>query len=185
MSELYPKGPVTGLGNGYVPDEGPEPNDRSVYMYMEPPKGWPEWRKKKFAQCIWCRMRVPKEQMAGLSGDFKKDCDLCVILGSNEDISPDLGTCGEYAIWASEDGAPDAETVAVHAKELAAGIDSKTTKETVGYVEREVRCENCYFGRLPTCDWFYKLTLMLPRLFFDNARIDEYGCCNTQTAKDD
>lgn len=167
---LYPNGPSSLLGNGYEEERGPEPNDRAVFMYMAPPEGYAY--KDSFAQCGPCRMRAGNR---------------CVILGSKETISPEIGSCGEFAMWATPDGSPDAATVRTHEEELDKGIEGKTTKEMVGYVERKVRCENCYFGEdgATECDWYEKLTQAFPRLFQDNAKIEPYACCNAQTAKED
>jgi hypothetical protein len=118
-------------------------------------------------------------------GKHKKGCDLCVILGSEEKVDgrPDRGSCGECANWPTPDATPDSEVVAEHAKKLAEGAPGSATKEQVGYVERAVRCENCFFGGGDKCGWFVELSEKTPEYFQDPADIEPQACCNSQTAK--
>ena len=163
MAALY----MTGLSLLNDDHDEVEPNDRSVFMYMAPPKGYAY--KDSFAQCGPCRMRAGNR---------------CVILGSAVTIDPIIGSCGEFAMWATPDGSPEPEVVRTHLAELDKGIPGKTTKEMVGYVERPVRCENCYFAedKATECEWFEKLTEAFPEYFQDDAKIEPYACCNAQTA---
>lgn len=161
----------------------PKPNDRSVYMYTTPPKNAAPEVKKQHAQCIYCRMLVPKDALPA-EGKHKKNCDLCVVIGSQDavDGAPNRGSCGEMANWPTPDGMPDPSVIKEHAAKLATGAPGSATKEEVGYVERKVRCENCYFGGNPKCGWYIELSEKIPEFFKDAGDIEPLACCNTQTA---
>lgn len=161
-----------------------QPNDRSIFAYMEPPPGAAKLVIDQWAQCIVCRMMVPKDAMPA-EGKHRKGCDLCVITGSQEkiDAGRDRGSCDEFSRWPTPDSMPDPEVVKEHAKKLAEGAPGSHTKEEIGYVERAVRCENCYFGGKKNCGWFSELSEKLAALFQEFRPIKPKACCNSQTAK--
>jgi hypothetical protein len=164
----------------------PEKNDRSVFEFMTPPQSAADLVKEQFAQCIVCRMLVPEKEMPA-EGKHKKDCDLCVLVGSQHavDGGKDRGSCGSYAMWPTPDGMPDPDVVAEHAKKLASGAPGSASKEELGYVERPVRCENCFYvdGDEDECKLYELLNEKLPSWFNSDIRITPYSCCNTNTAK--
>ena len=165
-------------------DAGPSLNDRSIFEFMAPPANMAPDLKEQHAQCLSCRMLVPKGAMPA-EGKHEKGCDLCVIIGSQDavDGAANRGSCGEYAPWPTPDCAPDPDVVEEHAKKLATGAPGSATKEEVGYVERPVRCENCLFGGAPKCGWYEELNEKLPEYFKETRDIEPKACCNSQTPK--
>lgn len=171
------------IANTLAQDEAyPKPNDRSIFAYMAPPEKAATWVRDQWAQCGACRMLVPEDALPA-KGKHRKGCDLCVILGSQQavDGGRNRGSCDEFAAWPTPDSTPDADVVKEHAKKLAEGAPGSATKQEVGYVERGVRCENCFYGGEPKCGWYLELNEKLPKLFHDPADIEPKACCNSQT----
>lgn len=54
-----------------------------------------------------------------------------------------------------------------------------------GYVERQVRCENCAYAMSGRCGLYLQLNSMFPDIFDLDPRISPYGCCNANTPKAD
>jgi hypothetical protein len=163
-------------------------NDRSIFMFMAPAAHLAPEVKKNFAQCApGCRMLVPMSELPA-EGKHKKNCDLCVVIGSQDDVDggykKGLGSCGAYVLWPTEDGLPDPAVVAEHAKKLSEGAPGSATKEEVGYVERKVRCENCEYGGQPKCQAYELLNKKVPEYFEEHRDIEPQACCNTQTPPD-
>jgi hypothetical protein len=165
-------------------DESAPKNDRSIFEYMEPPKNAAPEMRDQHAQCYACRMLVPKDAMPA-EGKHKKGCDLCVVLGSQEavDGGEDCGSCGEFASWPTPDATPDPGVVKEHAGKLAEGAGGSASKEEVGYVERAVRCENCFYGGNEKCGWYEELNEKLGDYFHEDRPIEPKACCNSQTPK--
>jgi len=97
----------------------------------------------------------------------------CTILGPDEEIRADIGTCGSY-IHGRPHMEVDWEKMGEHMPEGYA------TKLEVGYVDRLVRCENCYYGDVQhaKCNLFELLNMVLSDRFDLNPNIDPKGCCN-------
>ena len=89
--------------------------------------------------------------------------DECAVMGGDE-VSARNGSCGLYA------EGPELDYVV-----------ADLTQEDVGYVERQVRCENCKFSRGTTCNLFVTLNQTLPHLFALDVKIKPTACCNAQT----
>lgn len=117
----------------------------------------------QFAQCGTCMM---------FTGNAN---ETCTIHGPDEKIVSD-GSCGLYV---EGDPMPD-----------EAGHEmASVTKEESGYVERQVRCENCRVFEMDgtACTLYDNLNAMKHGLFkFElDSKVDPKGCCNAQTAKDE
>jgi hypothetical protein len=84
----------------------------------------------------------------------------CSVMG-NRKVSGSQGSCGFFVHIARG---------SVPAEYLAGNLSPAET----GYVERPVRCENCYYGEDGTCE-----------LFDLDERIKPFGCCNAQTARNE
>jgi hypothetical protein len=167
-------------------DAGPKKNDRSIFMFMAPPKNAAPEILDQHAQCYACRMLVPEKALPA-DGKHRKGCDLCVVIGSQEGVDggKNRGSCGEFASWPTTDATPDQDVIKEHAAKLATGVGGSATKEEVGYVERKVRCENCFFGEddVTKCGFYIELSEKTPEYFKDDGKIEEpKSCCNTQTA---
>jgi hypothetical protein len=141
---------------------------RDAFLYMAPAR---VSQNDAFAQCSSCRMFVPPKG--------------CLVLGSRFPVSADDGTCGVYIAWPPGDK-PDKKAVAEHTRQLAAGLPATFTPEEVGYVERQVRCENCtYFKKAAyQCGLYLALNKAMPMMFDLDPDVDQYGCCNANTAPD-
>lgn len=151
----------------------PQKITRDAFLYFNHRTNSP---KKQFAQCVTCRKFVPHEYM----GD-KSTTDLCVEHGSKVKVGEEW-SCGVYTIWPK--GSPNPQVIRDHAGELAKGIPGSVTPEESGLVERQVRCENCYFYER-TCNLYFQLNSLLPTIFDLDIHVDEYGCCNAQTEDQD
>lgn len=141
---------------------------RAAFLYMDHS---PKSPADEFAQCDTCRMFVPAGEAAPSAR--------CVVLGSKFKVI-DEGSCGLYSVWPK--GKPDPTVVRDHAVELSKGLPASVTPEEAGYVERQVRCENCTFLRgANECGLYDTLNKTLPGLFQLDIHIDPHGCCNAQT----
>jgi|GEM_PF-5260616 hypothetical protein len=91
--------------------------------------------------------------------------DRCAIMG-NAEVSAHDGSCNFHI-----KGTPTRDR----------NIASLTRKQT-GYVERQVRCQNCKFkpDATPRCRLYAELNRKLPEIFELDERISPYGCCNSQ-----
>lgn len=104
------------------------------------------------AQCSSCSLRLVTNRSA------------CAVMGGRQ---VDLGgSCGFYL--QGEPACP--RPVAVLAR------------EQVGYVVRQVRCENCRYGG-GECELYKTLNQRAPEIFDLDPRIRPLGCCNAQEPK--
>lgn len=108
----------------------------------------------QFAQCGTCGAFIPGKNQCALYS--KKDQ---VVAG---------GSCGLYAYGEpSNDQEPG----------------NSTTPTEAGYVEAQVRCENCNWLDGTTCNLFKKLNSEMPSVFKLNTRVEPRGCCNAWEPK--
>jgi hypothetical protein len=108
----------------------------------------------QFAQCGTCGVFIPNKNQCALFG--KKDH---VVAG---------GSCGLYAYGEpSNDQEPS---------------NSVTPKEA-GYVDAQVRCENCSWLDGTTCELFKRLNSEMPTVFKLETKVDARGCCNAWQQK--
>lgn len=114
----------------------------------------PEDDNPQFAQCDVCRFVVRQ-----------KDGLFCALMGLKE--VKKYGSCALFV---------DGPAV----REMLADLDPKV----IGYVEKQVRCENCKFGGGSLCELYVGLNAMsrVPGLgcnsFHLNPKIHPQGCCN-------
>ena len=108
-----------------------------------------------FAQCGSCWKFSPEKER-------------CSILGPDFEVDAD-DSCCLYEKGEPLKGLPLIERV---------------TPEEAGFVNREVRCENCLHTEgNGKCNLFDTLNKKLPNLFNLDVRITAKGCCNAQTPK--
>jgi len=111
--------------------------------------------KAKFAQCATCMM---------FTGDANKTC---TIHGGDQEISSQ-GSCGLYVPGDNHTDMAGKEVKAVSAQQS-------------GYVEREVRCENCsHYEPEESCCELYEYLNGLEAFNLDQS-VQSKGCCNAQT----
>ena len=103
----------------------------------------------EFAQCSTCVAFLPEKQR-------------CAWFGKDDKVIANA-SCSLYV-----HGKPNDD------QEI---IGSVTPKEA-GYVEGQVRCENCTHVKGDTCLLFQKLNQELPELFELNSKIEDKACCN-------
>lgn len=106
-----------------------------------------------YAQCSSCWM-------------FNAEKERCSILGPDFEVLASA-TCCFYV-----HGEPDSSLPLVE----------RVTPEEAGYVNREVRCENCKYGG-KECQLYIMLNKKLPDVFDLDTKIEPRACCNAQTAK--
>lgn len=107
----------------------------------------------KFAQCASCDM-------------WNNKAETCAILGPGFFVDAD-DSCGLY----------------IKGKPHDQPCDKIYTPEEVGFVDRDVRCENCKYGGDGECSLFKMLNDKFPDEFELDTKIKPYGCCNAQTRK--
>jgi len=110
----------------------------------------------KFAQCESCVAFTGKS---------------CAVFPKGNTVSPG-GSCGVYR---HGKGDPD----------MLGKETGQFSKTQAGYVERQVRCENCaYFHDEKThCELFEKLNKQWPHIFDLDKDVNPKGCCDAQTAR--
>jgi hypothetical protein len=109
----------------------------------------PKSEKEQFAQCATCVAFLPgKERCAWFSKNDK-------VIGN--------ASCSLYV-----NGEPNDDQE----------IRDSVTPEEAGYVEGQVRCENCTHVKGDTCTLFQKLNQALPDLFELDSKIEDKACCN-------
>jgi hypothetical protein len=125
--------------------------DRSAFGYLEPVGDAP-----KFAQCKTCVL-------------WLKDIDRCYWLQPNDEVL-EGDTCIEYV-----QGPPIRSEDAPRVRPTGA-----LTKQEVGFVRGDVRCENCNaFDRGDkACDLFRQLNKAFPKIWALDARVKPRACCN-------
>lgn len=57
-------------------------------------------------------------------------------------------------------------------------IRNSVIPKDAGYVEEQVRCENCTHVKDSNCSLYQKLNQALPELFDLDSKIEDKGCCN-------
>src|SRR5579872_5541807 len=107
---------------------------RDAFLFLTPSKKSLE---EDFAQCILCRMYVPKSALKG-----KIPGDRCIAHGSREPVG-DYYSCGFMAEWPTPDGMPNPKVVEDHANELLKIIPGAVTAKDSGLVNRLVQCHRC------------------------------------------
>lgn len=122
------------------------------------------------ATFIYLDPKKPKSEFA--------QCETCIHF---------LGDRCEWMSARDEVDDDDSCCFYVHGK-AAAGTQPKAlmTKKEMGFVSRQVRCENCCFfdnQKEPRdhCDLYTQLNLILPGVFALDRYVDHQGCCNAQT----
>lgn len=113
---------------------------------------------KEFGQCATCKMSVPLE-----------GGNQCSILGIRVEAGD---SCGLYVPGEAD-------------KSEAEHIDNTVSPEEAGYVQRQVRCENCahFDAEEGECELFEALTAQWPQFFDLDPNVDPQGCCNAQVPK--
>lgn len=148
---------IDDAADGQVVEQVGEAITRAAFLYLEPRD---EKNRDQFAQCATCMM-------------FTGEHETCTIHGPDEKVVAG-GSCGFYV---EGDPMPD-----------EAGHEmASVTKEQSGYVERQVRCENCKVFEIDgaACTLYDNLNLMTHTMFKIelDAKVDPKGCCNAQTPK--
>lgn len=122
------------------------------------------------ASFLYLDPRPPKNKFAQCETCIHFLGDKCEWMGPRDKVDGD-DSCGFYAPGRASPGAIPL---------------SIATKKEMGFVSRQVRCENCAFFDNESeprehCDLYTQLNLILPGLFNLDRYVDEYGCCNAQT----
>ena len=104
---------------------------------------------EQFAQCSTCSLFLPGKKR-------------CAIFGP-DDVVKSNASCGLYIQGKPHDNQKIAGTV---------------TPEQAGYVEGQVRCENCSWYKDGTCDLFAQLDKNMPDTFRLGSTVSPKGCCN-------
>ncbi len=105
----------------------------------------------QFAQCATCSLFLPGKQRCGIFG--------------KDDVVKANASCGLYIQGAPND---DQEITGV------------VTPEQAGYVDGQVRCENClWFNPEPsTCGLFEDLNKAMPEVWALEEKVKAKACCN-------
>lgn len=104
----------------------------------------------QFAQCSTCSSFLSKKQR-------------CRFFGKRDQVIANA-SCGLYTKGEPNDFQP---------------VMGSVTPEQAGYVEQQVRCENCsWFDGRSTCGLFDQLNKTLPRVFDLDTNVEPKGCCN-------
>lgn len=117
----------------------------------------PTGDKKKFAQCETCAM-------------WRKEEERCAILGKAKKVDAD-DSCNFYV-----QGAPNSLPI----------LDpAPVTPEQAGFVDRQVRCENCgaFDAARGVCAAYEAINKALPDNFDLDPKVDPQGCCNANHPK--
>lgn len=137
---------------------------RASFVYLEFKEGKSFGDEHCFAQCETCRL---------WTGDEHKTC---MILGKDQSVVGH-GSCDLYV-----NGKPHPDW---HGHE-----EARMTAEEAGYVERDVRCENCTAFKPSQedeehgkCKMFAALNKSNPEIFNLEVRVYPFACCNAQQPK--
>ncbi len=141
---------------------------RDAFIYLPPGT-----RGDDNAQCQTCRMWVPDAYT-------RFGHDVCILHGRDVK-TPARASCGLYANWPED--RVDQTVVQTHAQEMRAKNTKSVTPEQSGLVDREVRCENCFYFEEDEgdCDLYEQLNRKLPNVYDLDIKVEEDGCCNAQT----
>lgn len=104
---------------------------------------------RDFAQCSTCQLFLPGKKR-------------CAIFGP-DDVVKANASCGLYIQGKPHDNQE---------------IINRVTPLQAGYVEGQVRCENCNWYKNGTCDLFAMLDEKLPDTFDLGSSVSPKGCCN-------
>ncbi len=107
-----------------------------------------------FAQCGRC-------------WQFNAEKGRCCILGPDFEVDAD-DSCCLFVEGSWVEGQPLVERI---------------SPEDAGFVEREVRCENCEYGGTGECQLYKMLNEKFPDVFQLETSISAKACCNAQTPK--
>ena len=108
---------------------------------------------KDHAQCSSCQFWLPGKKRCGLF-----DNKFEVIANAS---------CGLYVQGKPDDDQP---------------IQNVVTPAEAGYVEGQVRCENCKWIEGKTCTLFDKINKLAPKIFKMDVKVENRGCCNAWQA---
>lgn len=109
---------------------------------------------KNFAQCSTCQLFLPKKKRCGL-------------FGPNDHVKANA-SCGLYIY-----GTPSDQQK----------IQNVVTPEAAGYVEGNVRCENCGWYEDGQCMLFADLDKKMSDTFDLGSAVSPKGCCNAWESK--
>lgn len=109
----------------------------------------PKGDKDKFAQCGTCIAFMPGKER-------------CAWFGKNDNVIAEA-SCALYV-----HGKPNNDQK----------IIGSVTPKQAGYVEAQVRCENCHYVKGNQCTLFKKLNKALPEVFDLDTKIEDKACCN-------
>lgn len=104
---------------------------------------------REFAQCSTCQLFMPGKERCGIFGP--------------DDVVKANASCGLYLHGKPHDDQP---------------IQDIVTPQDAGYVEGQVRCENCTWYKSGECELFAKLDKAMPDTFNLGSKVDPKGCCN-------
>lgn len=104
---------------------------------------------EQFAQCGTCRLFLPTKQR-------------CSIFPNNQKVIAQ-GSCSLYIQGQPNDQQPIVPVI---------------TAEQAGYVEQQVRCENCGAFQDNKCWLFEQLNKKMPDTFDLDVNVSANGCCN-------
>lgn len=112
---------------------------------------------EQFSQCGQCFLYLPLRQR-------------CAILGDGIQVLAQ-DACAYFLPGTPTDGQR---------------CEALITPIEAGYVQRQVRCENCAFGNgdEKVCELYRRLNNELPEIFDLDEGIDPKGCCNAQVPPD-
>jgi hypothetical protein len=123
---------------------------------------------------------IKRDAFLYMEGDGDKQCKSCWLWNWEDKrctvLPTDLEVRAEDSCgyWGPESGTFFADR----------SVAPQFTPEEVGFVRREVRCENCYyFNRSGRCFLFHILNDELPDHFNLDTEVSPKGCCNAQTPR--
>lgn len=109
---------------------------------------------KNFAQCSTCQLFLPGKKRCG-------------IFGPDDKVKANA-SCGLYIQGEPNDQQP---------------ITNWVTPEQAGYVEGQVRCENCSWYNKGTCTLFADIDAAMSDTFDLGSSVSAKGCCNAWESK--
>jgi len=113
---------------------------------------------------IYLTPKAPKDKFAqcGSCGAFMPDAQRCSLFSKSFKVIAE-GSCGLYV-----HGKPSDD------QEPSNAVDPKEA----GYIEAQVRCENCRSYVAGRCALFSRLNDLAPNTFDLDVKVDPKGCCN-------
>lgn len=116
---------------------------------------------------IYLEPKEPKDTFAQCASCAMWTGKTCTILGPDVPVDDD-DSCSFY----------------VHGPKAQPGTEKAlVTPEEAGFVDRQVRCENCVSFNAGTCELFKALNKALPEQFDLEEKVNPKGCCNAQREK--